>query len=45
MTEYGICPECDNKLDQAKNVKYKTILQQCPLCSYEDVILSRQPGT
>jgi len=26
MTEYGICPECDNKLDQAKNVKYKTIL-------------------
>ena len=45
MTEYGVCPECDSELNQTKNDEYKTILQQCPLCSFEDVIPLRQPGT
>jgi len=45
MTEYGICPECDNELDKFTNKKYKTILWRCSLCSHEDVISSRQRVT
>jgi len=35
MTEYGICPECDNELNQTEDDKHRTTLWQCPLCSYE----------
>jgi len=35
MTEYGVCPECDNDLDKIADDEHNSTLWQCPLCSYE----------
>jgi len=35
MIEYGICPECDNELDQITDEEDGVSLWQCSLCDYE----------